>query len=112
MLNATLMPLFATCARGLEPVAARELTDLELPAVSAGRGGVHFSGDLRQLYLANLWLRCVIRVLRPIMKTSVAGPDDLYDAVRALDWTEYLTPAHTIAVDCNVRDSAITHSHY
>jgi putative N6-adenine-specific DNA methylase len=46
------------------------------------------------------------------MKTSVAGPDDLYDAVRAIDWTAYLTPDHTIAVDCNVRDSAITHSHY
>jgi putative N6-adenine-specific DNA methylase len=46
------------------------------------------------------------------MRTSVAGPDDLYDAVRSLDWADYLTPDHTIAVDCNVRDSAITHSHY
>jgi 23S rRNA (guanine2445-N2)-methyltransferase len=106
------MPLFATCARGLEPVVARELTDLGLPAVIPGRGGVHFSGNLRQLYLANLWLRCAIRVLRPVMRTFVAGPDDLYDAVRAIDWAEFLTPNHTIAVDCNVRDSAITHSHY
>jgi len=106
------MPLFATCARGLEAVVARELTDLGLPAVTPGRGGVHFSGDLRQLYLANLWLRCAIRVLRPVMNAAVAGPDDLYEAVRAIDWTAYLTPDHTIAVDCNVRDSAITHSHY
>jgi putative N6-adenine-specific DNA methylase len=106
------MPLFATCARGLEPVVAKELADLGLSGVIQGRGGVHFSGDLRQLYLANLWLRCAIRVLRPVLRIPVAGPDDLYDAVRAVDWAAYLTPDHTLAVDCNVRDSAITHSHY
>src|SRR5207247_4737969 len=38
--------------------------------------------------------------------------DELYDAVRTIDWKEYLTPDHTLAVDCNVRDSAITHSQY
>jgi putative N6-adenine-specific DNA methylase len=29
-----------------------------------------------------------------------------------VDWSRYLTPDHTLAVDCNVRDSHITHSHY
>ena len=29
-----------------------------------------------------------------------------------LDWSHYLTPDHTLAVDCNVRDSHITHSKY
>src|SRR4029077_7338261 len=42
----------------------------------------------------------------------VASPEELYDAVRSLDWSQYLTPDHTLAVDCNVRDSHITHSHY
>src|SRR5438876_5194568 len=32
--------------------------------------------------------------------------------VRSLDWAQYLTPEQTLAVDCNVRDSAITHSKY
>jgi putative N6-adenine-specific DNA methylase len=27
-------------------------------------------------------------------------------------WSQYLTPEHTLAVDCNVRDSHITHSKY
>ena len=36
----------------------------------------------------------------------------LYEAVRSLDWARYLTPDHTLAVDCNVRDSHITHSRY
>ena len=30
-----------------------------------------------------------------------------------IDWSRYLTtPDHTLAVDCNVRDSHITHSQY
>ena len=64
------------------------------------------------LYRANLWLRTAIRVLWPILEASVASPEELYAAVQTLDWSRYLTPEHTLAVDCNVRDSNLTHSHY
>ncbi|HWG46167.1 MAG TPA: THUMP domain-containing protein [Gemmataceae bacterium] len=103
---------FATCGRGIEPVLAEELRSLGASTVEQGRGGVHFSGDLALLYSANLWLRTAIRVLRPILEANVTSPDELYEAVRTLDWTHYLTPEHTLAVDCNVRDSHITHSKY
>jgi putative N6-adenine-specific DNA methylase len=103
---------FATCGRGIEPVLARELQELGAAGVEAGRGGVHFLGALATLYRANLWLRTAIRVLRPILDAPVASPDELYDAVRTVDWAQYLTPDHTLAVDCNVRDSQITHSKY
>ncbi len=103
---------FATCGRGIEPVLADELRALAATEVTPGRGGVGFQGDLATLYQANLWLRTAIRVLRPILQARVTSPDDLYEAVRAVDWSRYLTPDHTIAVDCNVRDSHITHSKY
>lgn len=104
--------LFATCARGLEPVLAGELRDLGATAVVPGRGGVQFAGDRSMLYRANLWLRTAIRVLCPILEATVTSPDELYDAVRSVDWSRHMTPEHTLAVDCNVRDSAITHSKY
>ena len=103
---------FATCARGIEPVLADELRALDAAEVAAGRGGVQFQGDRALLYKANLWLRTAIRVLQPILEATVTSPDELYDAVRSIDWTQYLTPEHTLAVDCNVRDSRITHSKY
>jgi putative N6-adenine-specific DNA methylase len=103
---------FATCGRGIEPVLTQELRDLGAVGVEAGRGGVHFHGDLATLYRANLWLRTAIRVIRPILDVPVTSPDDLYDAVRSVDWSTYMTPDHTLAVDCNVRDSQITHSKY
>ena len=103
---------FATCARGLEPVLADELRQLGADAVEPGRGGVSFAGDLALLYRANLWLRTAVRVLRPILRAHVESPDELYEAVRGVDWAQYLTPEHTLAVDCNVRDSKLTHSKY
>jgi putative N6-adenine-specific DNA methylase len=103
---------FATCGRGIEPVLAEELRELGAEAIEPGRGGVAFRGDLALLYRANLWLRTAIRVLRPILEVQVRSPDELYQAVRSLDWSLYLTPEHTLAVDGNVRDSQITHSKY
>jgi putative N6-adenine-specific DNA methylase len=103
---------FATCGRGIEPVLADELRSLGAAEVEPGRGGVRFAGDKALLYQANLWLRTAVRVLQPILQADVASPDDLYDAVYSLDWSQYLTPDHTLAVDCNVRDSHITHSKY
>jgi putative N6-adenine-specific DNA methylase len=103
---------FATCGRGIEPVLAGELRALGAQDVQPGRGGVAFAGDKALLYQANLWLRTAVRVLQPILEVTVASPDELYDAVRGLDWSRYLTPEHTLAVDSNVRDSQITHSKY
>lgn len=108
----TLIPYFATCGRGIEPVLAGELRALGAADVRAGRGGVHFAGDRALLYQANLWLRTAVRVLQPVLEAKVTSPDELYQAVRGVDWSRYLTPEHTLAVDCNVRDSHITHSKY
>ena len=80
--------------------------------VAPGRGGTAFAGDKALLYRANLWLRTAVRVLKPILEADVTSPDELYDAVQTIDWSQYLTPEHTLAVDCNVRDSHITHSKY
>jgi putative N6-adenine-specific DNA methylase len=103
---------FATCARRLEPLLAAELRELGAAGVAEGRGGVSFRGELETLYRANLWLRTAVRVLWPVLEAPVHSPDELYDAVQTVDWSRYLTPDHTLAVDCNVRDSKLTHSKY
>ncbi len=103
---------FATCARGLEPILAGELAGIGATHVEPGRGGVNFSGDITTVYNANLWLRTAVRVLRPVGEGEVPSTDALYEFVRSVDWSKLMTNDHTLAVDCNVRDSAITHSQY
>lgn len=106
------MKYFATCGRGVEPILVKELESLNASDIQPGRGGVSFAGDQRLLYSANLWLRSAVRVLQPILEFPVESTDELYDAVRELDWSELMTISHTLAVDANVRDSKITHSKY
>jgi putative N6-adenine-specific DNA methylase len=108
----TVCRYFATCARGLEPILADELRDLKARDVTPGRCGVAFTGGKALLYKANLWLRTAVRVLRPVLDATVTSPEELYAAVQTIDWQEFLTHDHTMAVDCNVRDSRLTHSQY
>lgn len=103
---------FATCARGLESILGDELHSIGGRSIAPGRGGVGFAGDRALLYRSNLWLRTAIRVLAPILEEPVASSDELYEAVRTLDWSQFMTVDHTLAVDANVRDSAITHSQF
>jgi len=103
---------FATCARGLERILAKELAGIGASAINPGRGGVTFTGDRELLYKANLYLRTAVRVLQPIFEGPVRNTDELYDACRTINWPGLMTTDHTLAVDCNVRDSGITHSQY
>jgi putative N6-adenine-specific DNA methylase len=112
MTSAGMERYFATCGRGIEPILALELRSLGAADIEPGRGGVQFAGDRSLLYCANLELRTAIRILRPILHAKVSSPQDLYEVVQTIDWSEYLTPDHTLAIDCNVRDSHITHSKY
>ena len=106
------MKFFATCAKGLEPILAEEMQQIGATDVVPGRGGVSFAGERGTLYKANLWARTAVRVLQPILEGDVESADELYQAVMTIDWSQYMTPEHTLAVDCNVRDSKITHSLY
>ncbi|MDB9504397.1 THUMP domain-containing protein [Spirulina major CS-329] len=108
----TMQRYFATVARGLEPLAAQELEALGAEQVSTQFTGVEFWGDRALLYRVNLWARTVFRVLMPIAEVSCRSAEDLYRDVQKLDWRDYLTPAHTLAVDCTGSNAALNHTHF
>jgi len=101
---------FATTAKGVEEVLAAELVRLGAPGVTVESGGVRFGGGMEAAYRANLWLRTASRVLMPLAEFACESPEQLYQGVRGVEWTRFLTPDMTLAVDCNLRDSALTHS--
>ena len=106
------LELFATVPLGAEELASKELSGLGAAEINAVRGGVSFSGSRELLYRALLRLRTVSRVLQKLSCFYAKTPQELYDGVREIKWNELLTPDMTIAVDCTLRDSAITHSHF
>ncbi|KAB0666137.1 RNA methyltransferase [Oryzomonas japonica] len=104
------MTCFAAVPRGAEEIAAHELEQLGVGDVAAGRGGVSFTCNREGLYRANLWLRTASRVLVQLALFPCSSPEELYAGVHAIPWQELITPAMTLAVDCSLRDSALTHS--
>ena len=106
------MRFFATAAKGTESLVTKELAAIGALKVRSTPGGVHFEGGMETLYRANLWLRTANRVLMPIAEFACPTPEALYENARNVRWRDWLTVDTTFAVDCNCRDSQISHSHY
>ena len=103
------LPLFLRCAAGVEALLADEVRRV-LPSavVEVGRGGVALPGDPRDVMMLNLESRLAQRVLVEIAEGPYRNETDLYELARAVDWTEWITPAHTLRVDTTAQRSRLT----
>jgi 23S rRNA (guanine2445-N2)-methyltransferase / 23S rRNA (guanine2069-N7)-methyltransferase len=106
------LSFFATTPKGLEQLLAEELTSLGAATVTETRAGVAFTGPLETAYRACLWSRLASRILLPLATFGASSPEELYDGVRALDWSQQMAANGSLAVDCNLSQSKVTHSHY
>ena len=104
--------LIAKTFQGLEEVLAQELTELGADEIQIGRRMVSFKGDQEMMYRANFCLRTAVRILKPIKHFKAKGADDVYDAVRSIDWKQYLDNNTTFAVDTVVFSQEFRHSKF
>ena len=104
--------LIAKTFQGLEEVLAQELTELGADNVQIGRRMVSFTGDKRMMYRANFCLRTAVRVLKPIKHFKAKDADDVYTAVRSIDWSRYLDVNTTFSVDSVVFSEEFRHSKF
>ena len=104
--------LIAKTFQGLEPILAQELTELGAQDIQTGRRMVSFTGDKTMMYRANYCLRTALRILRPIKTFKARSADDVYEAVKAIDWSEYLHDGQTFAVDSVVYSPEFRHSKF
>ncbi len=105
-------PMVAKTFKGLEDVLRDELIDLGAENVQIGLRMVSFEGDLEMMYRANFCCRTALFVLKPVESFIASNPDELYDAVRDIDWTRYLGPDSTFAIDSTVHSAEFPHSKY
>lgn len=92
-------------SRGLSDVLEAELKTLGVEKILKGPGGVFFEGNWSACYRVNLRSRVATRVLLPILDFPAYKPEDLYHNVRKHDFTKYIAPTGSIAVDASVRES-------
>jgi 23S rRNA (guanine2445-N2)-methyltransferase / 23S rRNA (guanine2069-N7)-methyltransferase len=103
-------PIQVRTLTGLEQSLAVELSQMGASNVEAKSRVVLCQGNLELLYRANMWCRTAIRVLRPL--ASFPAPDEqaFYKGVQAIDWSQWMKPTGTLAVDVHIHSAFTTHS--
>ncbi len=104
--------LIAKTFQGLENVLATELIDLGANNIQIGRRMVSFTGNKELMYRANFELRTAIRILKPIKHFRATTAEEVYEAVKQIDWSQYLTNDTTFAVDSVVFSDEFRHSKF
>ncbi|MGB5460031.1 MAG: THUMP domain-containing protein [Eudoraea sp.] len=97
---------------GFEEILAKELRNLGAVNVVEGIRMVAFEGDTGFMYKANLCLRTAIKILKPIHSFYVKDETDLYKKIYEMEWSKYLNPEITFAIDATVNSENFTHSLY
>ncbi len=91
---------------------AEELRTLDMDFIKVGNRAVTCSGNLRQLYEANLWCRTAIRILKPFRTFKARDEKNLYEQVQKIDWSEFLDVDQTFAISAAISHSTFEHSLY
>ncbi|MFK5951053.1 MAG: bifunctional 23S rRNA (guanine(2069)-N(7))-methyltransferase RlmK/23S rRNA (guanine(2445)-N(2))-methyltransferase RlmL [Methylococcales bacterium] len=105
--------LFATTPKAMEDILATELKQLGAENVQPKMAGVSFQGDLEMAYRACLWSRTANRILLPLKSFDVHSKEDLYDAVKKINWFEHFKPDETFAVSFSAKNSeVINNTHF
>ncbi|TQD39290.1 THUMP domain-containing class I SAM-dependent RNA methyltransferase [Haloflavibacter putidus] len=104
--------MLAKTLYGFEDLLEKELRNLGAMDVKKGVRNVTFVGDKGFMYKANLALRTAIKILKPIRSFKVFTEEDLYNKIRTIDWSDYLSANQTLAIDSTVHSKVFTHSKF
>ncbi len=97
---------------GLENVLAGELHDLGLQEIETGRRAVICRGNLESLYRINMQCRTALKALKPIHEFKAQNADEVYEAVKSLNWEEFLELDQSFLIDSVVFSSNFSHSKF
>ncbi len=84
------LKLVATCLFGLEKLLGEEIDALGLHRLETIDGRVTFEGDAIDVARANLHLRCAEHVFVALGSAPVYSFNDLFEAVKALPWEDWI----------------------
>jgi putative N6-adenine-specific DNA methylase len=97
---------------GFEEILAKELQILGAQHVEIGTRVVSFKGDKGFMYKANLALRTALKILKPIKTFKAHNDKALYEGIRAIDWSDYLTEHNTFLVETTLHSENFNHSQF
>lgn len=104
--------IIAKTFQGLEEVLAKELINLGANNVEIGHRMVSLTGDKEMLYKANFCTRTAVKILKPIKEFKATDADEVYEAVKHIDWEQYMDVKSTFLVDSVIFSENFRHSKF
>ncbi|MDE7118002.1 MAG: RNA methyltransferase, partial [Bacteroidaceae bacterium] len=104
--------IIAKTFQGLEEVLAKELINLGANNVEIGHRMVSLTGDKEMLYKANFCTRTAVKILKPIKEFKATDADEVYEAVKRIDWEQYMDVKSTFLVDSVIFSENFRHSKF
>ena len=102
------LPIFLPCAAGVEALLTEEIERvLPKSRVFERRGGVALEGGPLEVMTLNLESRLAQRVLVEAAHGSYRDEHDIYELASSVDWTQWITPEHTLRVDTTAHRSPL-----
>lgn len=105
--------LFVTCNQGIEPLLLQELAELGFTDTRESFRGVYaYYKNFDAIFKINYCSRLAGRVLMPISRFRCFDQKALYRGGRDVDWSLYIPPRKTFAIDANVKHRQLRNSLY
>jgi 23S rRNA (guanine2445-N2)-methyltransferase / 23S rRNA (guanine2069-N7)-methyltransferase len=96
----------------VEYLLAEELAGFGLELMRNAPAGAWVQGPLEAAYRACLWSRLANRVILHLGKTGATSDQELYEGVRAIDWSEHLVSSGRFKVTFVGQNEAIRNTQY
>lgn len=98
---------FASCPAELSGILYKELAQLGMENLEKTNSGVYFQSSWEGCYKVNLHSRIASRVYKPVLEFIAYDKDQLYSEIQKHDFTKYIDPTQTLAIDVKVKDSTL-----
>lgn len=96
------LSLIVTTYAGLEEVLAKEIRTLGGRDIEVHSRAVSCTGDKGFLYKANFSLRTALRVMVKLDTFPIRDGNDIYEGIKKIDWSAYMSVDQTFAVRCTL----------
>ena len=104
--------ILITCPKGLAPYLVKEVRECKMPVLGQYHTGIRTSGTMADCMLLNLSLSTGHHVLFEVLTAVCASPDELYQAVTALEWERLIPLDTTLSVTSMVKTASINDTRF
>lgn len=99
--------ILVTCPKGIAPILADEIDNLGYGVLNIQPAFVELRGSLQDCMKLNLWLRTGHKVLYKIADFVASNPDQLYQALKKINWEDFIAKDGFFSVSSQVLNDHI-----